>query len=54
MLGLSDMPEIEEETASVQVRIYPSDYKKLMIETKKRRTIIAQVIHEKIIHDTEN
>ncbi len=35
-----------DENASEQVRVYPSDYKYLTEEAKKRRTIVAQIIHE--------
>lgn len=36
------------ETADIQIRIYPSDYKELEKESKKRRTSLAQVLHEKM------
>ncbi len=34
------------ETADIGVRIYPSDYKKVTKEARKRRTSVAQIIHE--------
>jgi len=36
------------EKATEQVRVFPSDYKKLKDEADKRRTIMAQVLHEKL------
>lgn len=36
------------ETADIQIRIYPSDYKELVKESNKRRTSLAQVLHEKL------
>lgn len=35
----------KKETADIQIRVFPSDYKKLKDRAEKRRTIIAQVLH---------
>lgn len=34
------------ENASVQIRVFPSDYKYLIEIARKRRTIVAKVINE--------
>ena len=37
------------ETADIGVRIYPSDYKRVSKESRKRRTSVAQIIHEALL-----
>jgi hypothetical protein len=38
----------KQETADTLVRIYPSDHARLAAEARKRRTILAQIIHERL------
>lgn len=37
---------MDKETADAQIRVFPSDYQRLIKEARKRRTIVAQVLHE--------
>ena len=39
----------ELEMATIQIRVYPSDYKELFAEARKRRTSIAQILHVKLV-----
>jgi hypothetical protein len=42
-----------QETAGKLARLYPSDHARLSAEAKKRRTIIAQIIHERLGYGTD-